>query len=202
MFYSIDEIKKKLGISLRDAYRLVHSEKIALLYKIKMPRFVDDLEPAQGEDGRTVVRPIKVIQGFKESMTLLPPEYIIKLITGDGIFVQDDVLTQSSLNEKTLLNEHSIFITERDFNRLSITSKPSVITTKKEELTKDSKQYQREEVLSRWLEKKGLQVAKQMTREQIHEELKKFDRLFLIASSTFNDFWKKQKLITLDAGKR
>ncbi len=119
MFYSIDELKTKLGISLRDAYRLVHSKKIALLYKVKMPRLVDDLEPVQGEDGRTVIRQVKVIQGFKESMTLLPPEYLIKLITGDDIFTQDDVLTKSALNEKTLLNEFSIFVTSRDFDKLT-----------------------------------------------------------------------------------
>jgi hypothetical protein len=68
--------------------------------------------------------------------------------------------------------------------------------------TTQSKQQQRELILSGWVSGKGIETARRMKQADIHEELKSVNRLFHIAESTFEDFWQAQKLIKLDTGKR
>lgn len=64
------------------------------------------------------------------------------------------------------------------------------------------KQQQRELILSGWVAGKGIEAVRRLTQADIHEELKRVNRLFQIAESTFEDFWQVQKLVKLDAGKR
>ncbi len=102
MFYSVQDIKERLGISLREAYQLIHSEKIALLYQIYVPDIVAD----------------GVVLGVKPSMTLLPNEYLLELIT-KGVISLELTKGNQRVSANTELNETTIFIMKRDFDRLT-----------------------------------------------------------------------------------
>lgn len=57
---------------------------------------------------------------------------------------------------------------------------------------------QREQALLFWVEGLGRDTVKAMSKPQIHEALKKIDRIFHF--SDFDKFWQKQQVIKLEAG--
>lgn len=65
--------------------------------------------------------------------------------------------------------------------------------------TKQPIQQQREQAILFWVEGVGRDMVMTMTKQQIHNALKKIDPIFHF--SDFDKFWKKQQIIKLEAGK-
>lgn len=118
-----------------------------------------------------------------------------------------------AFSTNTQISSDSFVITHKELTRLmklpsyeQLQTENQVLNQRIAELevdqsndTKQPIQQQREQALLFWVEGVGRDMVMTMTKQQIHNALKKIDPIFHF--SDFDKFWKKQQIIKLEAGK-
>jgi hypothetical protein len=142
--------------------------------------------------------------------------YIAKQIK----IIRYDIRTNLKTGELFLFGGH---VTESEYDRCTdfarsqqgkptaeqLEAKISDLEAENEQLKKQLAQSQnpkidetRIQTLTFWVEGKGKETVELMEKSDIQKELSKIDAIFKMATSSFSQFWKSQKVIELKAGKR